>query len=93
MLLFTCEVLAVTIAYGALLGSFAGELCTFKAQLYTFGVGAVTDFAELVLSSNTADAAIWARAFLHFGAFFAADSTDADFHFFKPQGLGSGSII
>ena len=64
-------ILAVTIAYGSLLGGFAGELAAFKAELDAFGVGAVADFAELVFSCNAANGSVRAGAFLHFWAFFA----------------------
>jgi hypothetical protein len=54
-LCFACNVLAVTVAYGALLGGFAGEFAAFKTELYAFSVGAVADFAEFVFSGYAAD--------------------------------------
>ena len=79
-MLFTCKKLAVTVAYGALLGGFAGKLGAFKAEFDAFGVGAVADSAELVFACYAADGSVWACVLLHFGAFFACDSADADFH-------------
>jgi hypothetical protein len=73
--------LAVTIAYGTLLGGFAGKLWTFKAELNAFGVGAVAYLAELVFACYAADGSVWAITLLHFGAFLAGYSTDTDFHF------------
>ena len=72
--------MAVTIAYGALLGSFAGEAAAFKTELDSFGVGAVAYFAELVFACYAADGSVGACAFLHFWAFFAGNSTDTNFH-------------
>lgn len=88
-MLFTRKVLAVAIAYGALLGGFAGELGAFKAEFDAFGVGAVADSAELVFSCYAADGSVWACGFLHFGAFFACDSADTDFHYYSTLLLGS----
>jgi hypothetical protein len=80
-LLFTRKVLAVAIAYGALLGGFAGKLGAFKAEFDAFGVGAVADSAELIFACYAAEFSVWAFALLHFGAFFTCDSADTDFHF------------
>jgi hypothetical protein len=80
ILAFASYVLAVTIAYGSALGGFAGKLFAFKTQLHAFAIGAVADLTKLVFPSNAADAAVWACAFLHFGAFFAGDSTNANLH-------------
>jgi hypothetical protein len=53
----------------------------FKAEFFAFEVGAVADFTKLVFSGNTTRRAVWAGAFLHFGAFFASYSTYANKHF------------
>lgn len=79
-LAFACDVLAVTVAYWSAFGCFAWELFAFKTQLYAFDIGAVADLAKFVLPSNAAVAAVWACALLHFGAFFAGDSANTDFH-------------
>jgi integrase len=63
--------LAVTVAYGSLLGGFAGELFAFKAGFYAFGVGAVADLAELVFSCHAACRSVGA------GAFFTNPNLDA----------------
>ena len=89
-MLFTGKVLAVAIAYRALLGGFAGKLGAFKAEFDAFGVGAVAYLAEFVFACYAADGSVWACALLHFGAFFACDSADTDFHFMhQPKVLGS----
>jgi hypothetical protein len=72
--------LAVTVAYGSQLGSFARELFAFKAEFDSFGVGAVADLAELVFPCNTADRSVWTGARSHFWAFFACDSANSNFH-------------
>ncbi len=72
--------MAVSIAYGSLLGGFTGKFTAVKAVLDASGVSAVADFAELVFASYAADFAVWAGMFLHFGAFLAGDSADTDFH-------------
>jgi hypothetical protein len=77
---FTGKVLAVTVAYGSLLGGFAWELFAFKAEFDAFCVGAVADFAELVFTGNTADCAVGAFAALHFGAFLAGDTANTNLH-------------
>jgi hypothetical protein len=85
--LFSSEVLAVTVAYWAFLCGFAGEFAAFKAEFNAFDECAVADLAELVFSCNAADAAVWACAAGHFGAFLACDSADTDFHNFTSNRL------
>ena len=70
--------MAVPIAYGTLFGCFTWELGAFKAELYAFGVGAIADLAELVLSCHATICYRWAGAFLHFWAFLACDSANAN---------------
>jgi hypothetical protein len=70
--------LAVTVAYGSLFGGFTGELGAFKAEFDAFGVGAIADLAEFVLSCNAANATVGAGAFNHFWAFFTSDSANTN---------------
>ena len=79
-LLLPRDVLTVAIAYGALLGGFAGKFATFKTERDTFSVGTVAYMAELVFACYAADVSVRACAFLHFGTFFASYSTNTDFH-------------
>lgn len=84
--------MAKPVVYRALLGGFAGELGALKAQTYTFTVGAVADSAKLVFPRHTSRATVWAVAFLHLWAFFAAYSADANFHS-KASVIGCYPII
>ena len=72
--------MAVTVAYGSLLGGFAWELVAFKAEFNTFGVGAVADLAELVFPCNAANAPLGQVPFAFLGIFHS-DSTNTNFHF------------
>ena len=78
--MFAQNVLIVTVTDGSLLGGFTGELAAFKAEFYAFGVGAVADFAELVLPSHAASCSVGACGTLHSGAFLAGDSANTNFH-------------
>lgn len=71
--------MAVTIAYGALLGGFTRERGAIKAEFNAFCEGTVADLAKLVLARYAANAAVGAGAASHFWAFFAGDSTYTDF--------------
>jgi hypothetical protein len=77
---FAGNVLAVPVAYGSLFGGFAWKLFAFKAEVYSFGVGAVADLAELVLSGHATGCAVGACAALHSGAFLAGYTANTDFH-------------
>ncbi len=72
--------MAVTVAYGPLLGGFAGELLAFKTEFNAFGVSTVADLAELVFSCHAPDVAVGAGAFLHFGTFLACYAANANSH-------------
>ena len=63
-----------------MLGGFTGKLAAFEAEFYAFGVGAVADFAELVLPRYATDYAVGAGAFLHSGAFLASNSANTNPH-------------
>jgi hypothetical protein len=72
--------LAVTVAYGSLLGVFAWKLCAFEAGLYAFAESAVAYFTKLVGSWHAATFTVGAHAFLHSGTLFTGDSANTHFH-------------
>lgn len=72
--------MAVTVAYGSLLGGFAWKLFAFKAEFDSFGMGAVADLAELVFSCYTTSCSIGAVVALHFGAFLTSDTANTNLH-------------
>jgi muramoyltetrapeptide carboxypeptidase LdcA involved in peptidoglycan recycling len=77
---FSREVHAVTIAYGALLGDFTGKIGAIKTQLNASLMSTVADGTEAVFPRHAAHFAVGAASRLHFGAFLAGNSANANFH-------------
>jgi hypothetical protein len=63
-----------------LLGCFTWKFLAFKAEVNPLSEGAIADLAEFILSCNAASRSIGAGAFLHFGAFFASNTTNTNPH-------------
>jgi hypothetical protein len=74
------KVLAVPVAYGALLGCFAWKLAAFKTVRHAFLVGAVADLAKPIFPRNTAHITVWACATCHLGALLACNTANSNFH-------------